>query len=155
MESFVLSSRLAALVSRLAGHVRLTDRTTLEAHAALSIAEDIRKEIQEDAQSIRPIAERILPGVNSIKDIQTIVIPRGSIRLNNAVERDNQNTACIIIPVVVSSQRIHLEVRDGAQVSMELIALSRGYIVASRCEIDAGRGEAVVLVIGIGVPTSS
>lgn len=91
--------------------------------------------------------------MNSIKDVQTIVVPRGSIRLNNAVERDNQNTACIIIPIVVDSQGIHLKVRDSAQVSTEPIALSRGYIVASRCEIEAGQGEAVFLVIGIGVPT--
>lgn len=83
------------------------------------------------------------------------MIPHGPIRLRGAVERDNSNTACILIPIVLDSQEAHLEVLDGPQASAEPLAVGRAYIIASRCEIEIVRGDTICLVLGIGTPVYS
>ena len=80
------------------------------------------------------------------------MIPHGPIRLRGAVQRDNSNTACILIPIVLDSQEAHLEVLDGPQVSTEPLAVGRAYIIALRCEIEIVRGDTICLMLGIGKP---
>ena len=83
------------------------------------------------------------------------MIPHGPIRLRGAVQRDNSNTACILIPIVLDSQEAHLEVLDGPKASAEPLAVGRTYIIASRCEIKMVCGDTICLVLGIGTPVYS